>query len=220
MNGAKVKLADFISRLKAEIRQDKKKTTMLVILLIVTGIVGGRFVVTHGPADDASGAAQRLISDTGAGGGRKSERQIRQVDLASMDRTINRDLFRPDIKYFPPADRADKHPVANRPDQARQIAQAKQPEHRRPTDHAGSIRARAEALSLTCTMLGRSPAALINGKVLRAGEMINGFHLKSIASDHCIVAAEGVDVKLQMRKKAISDQRSAISKIAQKEETD
>ncbi|MCD4699578.1 MAG: hypothetical protein K8R91_03285 [Phycisphaerae bacterium] len=209
MNGAKGKPADFISRLKVEMRQDKKKTTVLVILLMVAGIVGGRLVVTRGPTDAASaigsaGAAKRLISDTGedtrAGLGRKSERQTRQVDFASTDRTINRDLFRPDTKYFPSADQTARHPVASRPDQARQLAEAKQPEHLRRMEHVKSIRTQAESLCLTSTMLGRSPTALINGQVLRAGEVINGFHLKSIAPDYCIVAAEGVDVKLKMRK--------------------
>ncbi len=209
----------FISRLKVELRQDKKKTTMLVILLIAAGIVGGKFVVSHSLPDNASAAgsdsaAERLLPDAGnqgavarpgrpigpQGGVGKSSNQTQQVDLASMDRAINRDLFWPNTKYFPSTDRADMHRATSQPDQAKQQAEAEQRERRKRLKHVESIRAQAEALCLTSTMLGRSPTALINEQVLRTGDAINGFRLKSIASDRCIVAREGVDVELQIRK--------------------
>ena len=212
MNGDTGNLFDFISRLKVELRQDKKKTTMLVILLLVAGIVGGRFVVSHSPPNDASAAGSGVAAksplpdpdvhrdgDTHAGWVGKSNSQTQQVDFASMDRTINRDLFWPDTKYFPSADRVDTHPAAGQPDQAKQRLQAKQQEQRKRLEHVKSIRTQAEVLCLTSTMLGRLPTALINGQVLRAGDLINGFRLKSITSDCCVVTREGVDVELQMR---------------------
>ncbi len=212
MNGTKGKLADFTRRLKTEIRQDKKKTTLLAILLITAGIAGGRFVVICGPPDKASAAGssdadKSLLSeddgDTQAGWAGSSEFPAQEVDFTSMDRTITRDLFRPDTKYFPSADRAGESRragTASQPDQAQQLAEAKQQEQQKRMEHIKSIHTQAEALCLMSTMLGRSPTALINGQVLRTGDLINGFHLKSIAPDYCIVTRDGVDVKLQMRK--------------------
>ena len=210
MNGAKGKLADFTRRLKTEIRQDKKNTTLLAILLITAGIVGGRFVVTCGlPDKAAAGSSYAVETDTDGddqtGLGRSSERPAQEVDSTSIDRTITRDLFRPDTKYFPSADRADESRragTANQPDQAQQLTEAQQQEQQKRflAEHIKSIHTQAEALCLMSTMLGRSPTALINGQVLQTGDLINGFHLKSIAPDYCIVTRDGVDVKLQMRK--------------------
>ncbi len=208
MNGAKGKLADFTRRLKTEIRQDKKKTTLLAILLITAGIVGGRFVVTCGlPDKAAAGSSGAVETDTDGddqtGLGRSSERPAQEVDFTSIDRTITRDLFRPDTKYFPSADHAGESRrtgTATPPDQAQQLAETKQQEQQKRMEHIKSIRTQAETLILMSTMLGRSSTALINGQVLRTGNLINGFHLKSIAADYCIVTMDGVDVKLQMRK--------------------
>ncbi len=213
MNGEKGKIPDLISRFKVELQRDKKRTTILVILLIVGGIVGGRFVVSHSPPDKASAAGagnavENPLPDAGnqstglnvpSGWVGTGDNRTRQVDFASMDRTINRDLFWPNTRYFPPADRVDTPPPATQPDQAQQLAAARQREHRKRTEHIKSIRGQAKALFLTSTMLGRSPTALINGQVLRTGEMINGFCLKSITSDCCVITKEGVDVELQMR---------------------
>ena len=215
MNGDKENLSDLISRFKVELRQDKKKTTMLVILLIVGGIVGGRFVVSHDPPDSASAAGSgsgtgfKPVLRAGNQGGTgfkpvpqvgKSRGQTQQVDLASVNRTINRDLFWPNTRYFPPANRVVPQFTATQPDQAQQQAAAKQREHLRRMEHIKSIRDQAEALCLTSIMLGRLPTALINGQVLRTGEMINGFRLKSISSDCCVITREDVDVELKMRK--------------------
>ena len=40
--------------------------------------------------------------------------------------------------------------------------------------------------------------ALINGQVLRKGDWINGFQIKSIASDCCVIVRDGVELELRM----------------------
>ena len=206
MNGANGQISGFIGRLKAEIRQDKKKTSILAILLIVAGVVGGRLVVTRGPAKTASATnspsvSKANVSDVGKNTGAAqafNTRALRpHVDPASMDDTINRDLFQPDIRYFPVSGKGGERRTSSRPEQPSKI-DAEEQERQNRTEHLNSIRAQAEELSLTSTMLGKTPTALINGQVLREGDSIRGFVLKAIASDYCVVVMDGVDVKLRL----------------------
>ncbi len=210
MNGANAKFYDWMSRFKTELRQDKKKTTILVVvLLVVAGIVIGRIVISHGPPSKVSGADiatsdadnQNSGGDTGTALTPKIARKYRRINTASMDRNITRDIFWPDTRCFPPSEQTDANNGASPPEQpghAQKLAEAEQREQLKRAEHIKSIRTRAKALCLTTTMLGRSPTALINGQVLQTGDLINGFRLKSISSDCCVVVMEGVEVKLQM----------------------
>ena len=129
----------------------------------------------------------------------------RETHLATMDRKITRDLFKPNLEYFPPAEGVGSHVVVATDQQKGLFQQAyqwvcqKQNARRRHMEHIGAIRARAQAFSLQSTVLGRSPTALINGQVLRKGDWISGFRLKAIASNYCIVSKNGVDVELHMK---------------------
>jgi hypothetical protein len=64
---------------------------------------------------------------------------------------------------------------------------------------AKAVRAQAAALELQSTMVGPSASALINGQVLQKSAWINGFRVKSIGSDSCVVTKDGVDVVLRMK---------------------
>ncbi len=220
MNGAKTKFYGLISRFKTEIQQDKKRTTMLVVLLVVAGIIIGRVVVGYGPPDKTGGAdstaspRDRGSNDDGQNTGENTKTALtpkstrnscrvanRRIDTASMDRNITRDLFWPDTRCFPPSEQTDTNNGASqpeKPDHAQKLAEAEQREQLKRAEHIKSIRAKANQLCLTTTMLGRSPTALINGQVLRTGDLINGFRLKSISSNCCVVVMEDVEVKLKM----------------------
>jgi hypothetical protein len=209
MNGANAKFSDWIGRFKTALRQDKKRTTMLVVLLMIAGIVIGRLVVSYDPPARASGAdktasnadSQSSGGDTGTAPTPKSARKHRRIDTASIDRNITRDLFWPDTRCFPPSEQDGANNEAAHQAKlniAQELAEAEQRKRLKQNEHIKSIHTKAKALCLTTTMLGQSPTALINGQVLRTGDLINGFRLKSISSDCCIVVMEGVEVKLQM----------------------
>lgn len=228
MTGRGNKVSDWKRRLKSQLQRDKKKTALLIVLLVTVGVVGGRLVVSQAlPTPAKAGAAagdggDRLLPDlcvTGPfapsypkalGAPRPDAAARREEYLASLDRTIARDLFRPNPELFPPsgddqgagganADKAqDDQPgwfqqVWDWVEQARQA-------RRDEIAQAEAVRAQAGALVLQSTMVGPSATALINGQVLRKSDWIDGFRVKSIASDTCVVSKDGVDVVLRMKK--------------------
>jgi len=202
-------------RLRAELGRDKKKTAVLGLLLAVAGIVAGRLAITHAVPDRASGAEALAVVAPPPGGdeddaqrdppGRRhaADHARRTAYLARLDRTVTRDLFRPNLEYFPrlpgtedPADAGPADPGWFG-DVHRRIVE----KQRAGSDELArirAVRAQARELSLQSTMLGSRPTALINGQVLRTGDGINGFRVKRIASDRCVVSKGGVDVELRM----------------------
>lgn len=222
MSGVKEKISGWANRFRAELRRDKKKASMLVILMIAFGVMGGRFIITGVPPRDVaagqSESEERLLPDAKpgskhiAGAGRtalrpgQSDRQTkRQEYIAGMDRKITRDLFKPNPKYLPPAGvmrtrAASTDRKSGLLGMAAQWIKARSGAQRERKEQIEAIRAQAKALSLQSVMLGRSPTAVINGQVLLTGDWINGFRIKAISSDGCVVSKDGVDVELGMKK--------------------
>lgn len=227
MTGRGNKVSDWKRRLRSQLQRDKKKTALLIVLLVTAGVVGGRLVVsqavpTPARAKAAGDSEARLLPDlcvTGPfassspealGGARPDAAARREEYLASLDRTIARDLFRPNPELFPPSgdDRGAGGANAGKAqddqpgwfqqvwDWVEQARQARRDEIAR----AEAVRAQAGALVLQSTMVGPSATALINGQVLQKSDWIDGFRVKSIASDTCVVSKDGVDVVLRMKK--------------------
>ena len=205
---------NWTSRLKAEIKRDKKKTVILAALLIVAGIAGGRMLVSsRGPrqaraADPAATAeTPSLLRTDQAKAGRLSGAE-RETYLSSMDRQIGRDLFQPRLEYFALQDGTNSETmlvsVEEEPTElfgqiGRWVAQKHQAQ-RELQGRVTVIGAQAQALSLESTMLGASPTAIINGQVLRKGEWVSGFRVERIQSDACVVSKDGVEVELHMKR--------------------
>lgn len=210
---------NWTSRLKAEIKRDKKKTVILAALLIVAGIAGGRMLVSsRGPrqarAAEAGAAGPAATAETPsllrtdqAKAGRLSDAE-REAYLSGMDRRIARDLFRPRLEYFALQGgtnfetilvSVEEEPTELFGQIGRWVAQKHQAQ-RELQGRVTVIGAQAQALSLESTMLGASPTAIINGQVLRKGEWVSGFRVERIQSDACVVSKDGVEVELHMKR--------------------
>jgi len=63
-----------------------------------------------------------------------------------------------------------------------------------------AVRAQAQALSLQSTIVGDVdvPTAIINGEVLRVGDLINGFRVVDIAARTCTVEKANLRITLEM----------------------
>ncbi len=228
MTGSVNKVFDWKRRLGSQLQRDKKKTVLLVVLLVTAGTIGGRLVASKAfPAPAKAKAAsedsrgERLLPDVSMmgpfapssskapGAPRPDAAARREEYLTSLDRTITRDLFRPSPELFPPSGddrgasrRSAEDTRGGQPSWFRQVrswveqaGQARRDEAAR----AEAVRAQAAALELQSTMVGPSSSALINGHVLRKSAWINGFRVKSIGSDSCVVTKDGVDVVLHMK---------------------
>ncbi len=60
------------------------------------------------------------------------------------------------------------------------------------------MRAQAKSLALQSTMVSANPVAMINGRMLRIGEWINGFELIEVTPRGCSVRKNGTTIMLEM----------------------
>ncbi len=199
-------------RLKAELARDKKKTGVLAVMLLVAGILGGRLAITHSVPDAAAApptpAAAELLSGGAAADWRARPRTIDRAIwaeyVAKMDRTIDRDLFTPNLECFPlqpgarPAGADAGEETVGWFGWVRQQVRRKQRDSSDELTRIRAVRAQAEKLSLQSTMLGKRPTAMINGQVLYRQDEVGGFLVKRIDSNSCVVSKDGVDVELRM----------------------
>ena len=228
MTGRVNSVSGWKRRLSDQLQRDKKKTALLVVLLVTAGTIGGRLVASKAfpspakaKAAPEDSRAERLLPDlsmTGAfspssprapGAPRADAAARREEYLARLDRAITRDLFKPSPELFPPSGddrvasrRSAEDARASQPSWSRQaeawIEKARRA-RRAKAARAEAVRAQAAALELQSTMVGPSASALINGQVLRKSDWINGFRVKSIGADSCVVTKDGVDVVLHMK---------------------
>jgi len=209
------KISVWASRLKRELKRDKKRTAVMVLLLVMGGSVGGRLVITRdvpervGAAESAgAGGANREKPSSGRGAGAALLEQPGQAQreqyLAQMDRTITRKLFTPVLELYRPA---EGEPAGAHDGQAgggwfgrahEWIKRKRQVQADRLSQIA-AVRTQARTLSLQSTMLAASPTALINDRVLRVGESISGFCVKSIGAACCVLSKDGVEVELRLK---------------------
>ena len=209
---------DWFGRLKAELVRDKKKTGILVALVLVAAIVVARVALSRsGPAAAVAEVPTPQAAPgypSGSPGGEavsplgKSPRPDRAKwaeYLRSMDRTISRNLFRPNLACFPPQPGAKVEPdpgLVGEPgwfERVRNGIAERQQEGSTERARIRAITAQARSLKLQSTMrVGNSPTALIDGQVLREGDYVSGFRVKRIASNRCVVTKDGVDVELRM----------------------
>jgi len=216
MGNAAGNLKGYAERLKKELLRDKKKTIVLALLALVCLFVIGRLVLGGGSTPSSAGAdvSTTVTQETPAGdeppGYRaapvdRSARMARWADyLANMDRSIQRDLFKPNLACFAPKPGAEPA-VEDGAEQTGWFGKVLERIMQKQADSSDEllrirqIRTEAGELTLQTTMLGDNPTALINGRVLRKGEEIRGFRVDEIAPNRCIVSKDGVRILLQMK---------------------
>ncbi len=185
--------ADWYTRLSMELRRDKKKTAILAALVLVGAVMGGRMLVGGSPS--RASAKQRAaptakISPTPLailGTGASSEGSACDKYIAAIKPGITRDLFRLTPELFPltePTRVVDKPKPTTRPVKPDKDALKKK---RTETVKAGVRSQARRQLNVQSTIVGDSPMAIINGKLLRIGDQIAGFTLVAVGSRTCEV---------------------------------
>jgi hypothetical protein len=189
-------------RLTTELRADKRKAALLGALLVVGGVVCGRMIIQKMVPSEAGAAPGAAAVSAGPG----DSRPLGRLDRASggdavrpdkfiqqLGRTVKRDLFTPNTDFFPPEKRSVIVPrvpvvVETRPVEDEQEAEKQ------------VIQAQARAMSLQSTMMSQPPSAVVNGRVLRVGDWINGFQVAQIAPRTCVIEKRGLRFTLEMKR--------------------
>jgi hypothetical protein len=187
---------DLKARLLAELKRDPKRAVVMGVLGLVLFVLGGRLVLKQIGPSAATAAAVKATPKTAKKplapgvGKAAAEAAARSAATAAQKVLLDRDLFRPNPAFFPPAKPAapavSTAKVVQDDPAARQAAAKKK------------VLAEAHSLGLQTTMVGSSPTAMINGQVLRVGDVIRGFQVVEISSRSCTLVKDEVRVTLEM----------------------
>jgi len=185
--------------LKGHFGRDKRKSVALGVLVAVFCVVCARALVccywperaVAGPPV-ASKLAPMALSQAGpAEPGSPKQAPAEPARKTPKRRQITRDLFAVNIELFPPKETLSKVSLAEGRNDG-QSAQAVLKTRQRV------IQAQARALALQTTVISSDPTAIINGRVLRIGDWINGFKMIEITPRSCTLEKNGIRVVLQM----------------------
>ncbi|MFP4054359.1 MAG: hypothetical protein ACLFV7_10925 [Phycisphaerae bacterium] len=185
-------------RLVAELKADKKKAALLGVLGLVALVLVVRLVFSGSPGTTSAAVAVRPDKEPMA----KIDGPIRPLTiknapastrrrneyLAKMDRAIQRDIFAPDPTFFPPEKGSQEEEPIRRKQTPEELRQQRRE----------AIRKQAEALHLQSTIVGTSPIAVINGKLLHKGDWMAGFQVTEVKPRSCVVKKDDVSVELKM----------------------
>jgi hypothetical protein len=189
------------AKLAKEFGRDPKKTTILAVLLIVGVVFGLRTINKQSPSSAEAGGLgdMAIFSGESASAGPvvpfrdfASSEEPKDLNLASMNLEVTRDLFSFDASHFERIVKDD--PVVDRPDETPDMQGPEVGE----SERIAAIHQLATELDLQSTMASDRPAAMINGKVLGVGDRINGFRIVQISTGQCVVEQDGVRISLQM----------------------
>lgn len=180
-----------------ELRKDKRKTTVLAALLVLVAVLGLKLTVS-GPQSSRAAEADDVatvpditaVRESLSSEGRSAEDSPRAEYIRSIDRDITRDIFQPKLGAFGAEGEASGTEGLVEADDGQDIEEARR---RR-------VQAEANALRLQSTAVSATSTAIINGRVLREGETINGFRLVEIKPHTCLIEKEGVRIRLRMRR--------------------
>ena len=192
----------WVDRIRVELTRDLKKTIILGTLALVLVALTLREVLRRSSPASASAAVAVAGTPSQAShpgqapraSARGRTRDTNEIALptsgpAEFPQTVvDRDLFTPEVAYFPPKAKPKPAPVVRRVDDgvARREAQER------------AIRTQARALSLQSTVSGDAPTAMINGEVLHVGDEIAGFRVVKITTRSCTVRKENLLILLEM----------------------
>jgi hypothetical protein len=182
--------------LKAEIRRQPKKAIILSVLVVVLIALSAWEVLRRGSPARATAAVVTPGAGPGDGTG-SSERDANDTAGARANGggspeklAVDRDLFTPDPTYFPARRKPRPATVIKPIDDSIAMKEAQE----------RAVRAQAQALALQSTIVGDVdvPTAIINGEVLRVGDLINGFRVVDIAARTCTVEKANLRITLEM----------------------
>ncbi|KKM07322.1 hypothetical protein LCGC14_1735100 [marine sediment metagenome] len=169
MSASNANPVDWKQRFVADVKRDKKKAAIMAALTVAAVVVVGRVLLKQSspkPARAVSAAPDSSGSTSGSpgagpvvaaltGGAVRDRRARRDEYLATMDRRIERDLFKPNLEYFPLATGSSRVTVEAGTtglgwfDEVRLYVVEQQRAQDRRLAHIQTVRAQAGALSLT-----------------------------------------------------------------------
>lgn len=185
-----------IKQIVFELKRDKKKAVVLAVLFCVAAVVIGKLFISDSqpaPADAAPAAApspaapvERVAATDEPTADESEKSASRDKYLKELDTNIKRDVFKPTPGLFPSQRAKQAAAVAGKIDDDNRI-----------------IFEQSKNLSLQSTVFGATPTAIVNNKVLKKGDMINGFLVVEINPSSVLMEKNGSKVLIWMKEQSL-----------------
>jgi hypothetical protein len=205
----------FADRLAAQARSDPKKATVLAVLVVVMGVMWARLVggSAAGPraatASDVAAARSGAAGPTGAPDVLRGAGPANARALASLQEWVrkpivplSRNLFVVNYDYFPqdgskPAPLRAPHGDGFWDQVAKSMTQRADQKREREV-LVENLRLQAAQLKVQSTVMGASPKALINGRLVGEGAVVASFRVSKIEARKIVVEREGIKLELRL----------------------
>ncbi|MGF1635154.1 MAG: hypothetical protein ACFCVE_14980 [Phycisphaerae bacterium] len=203
-----------LNHLPPALRRDPKKTGVLAGLVLVLVVL---WVVMFGRGEEGGGVAATIarvassVTSTEAEEVKLTPASPQLLAWLSRPTPVTpRDVFAVDWEAFPIEPGKEAAPVekvepgeifwsklekslARRADALREKAVAR-----------ASLKEAADDLRLTSTLMGRNPAAVIDGKLVRVGDVLASFRVLAIEPRRVVLEREGVRFEVEMAGESFS----------------
>jgi len=195
-NTGRPSIQEFVQDLK----RNKKKTALLAALAIVCLVVVGRLFIKPSLPESASAVVTAAANvsheatkaeSAPSGGSDDDQRRLKYIH--QIDPKITRDLFAMKDELFPRSEPVTPAPVVIHP-ATRPAAPDQASIERDIRNEANKLFAKG----LQSTVSGPNPTAIINERVLRNGDRIEGFEIVDITSRSCSLVKKGVRITLAL----------------------
>jgi hypothetical protein len=193
-----------IGKLIANAKSDPRKAGILTVLVIALGVLVFKRLSDHGPgpalalganAAEATGGSATTRTSAKEGVGAFEEWRSQPIT------TVNRNLFAVNLDMFPQdgiraaAVRAEGDGFWDQV--AKSMSNRADARTKRQT-YVVNMQAEAAKLRLQSTVMGAQPKALINGDLVREGDVVASFRVLKIEARRIIVEREGIKLEIQM----------------------
>lgn len=206
-------------KMPASVRRDPKKSALLLGLLVLMAVLGVRqFAQSGSPASARGGvrtvekAASPISANPREASNPTSETAQRVAQwIGTPIKALDRNLFESKLEFFQRVDANGQDRAAVMTDETfwEQLAKsiAAQADHRKQKQiRSENLQLAASSLKLQSTLMGSVPKALIDGRMVRAGDTVEtkgsnmamGFRVIQIEPRRVVIEREGVKIELKM----------------------
>jgi hypothetical protein len=213
--------ASIWERMPEPVRRDPKKSALLAGLMLMGAVIGFRqFGGGSTPAKARAGTpapaplvelAEKTANSREAGNSILELSQRVSQWLGSPIKALDRNLFETKLEYFQRLDSSvsDRTVVVADETFWEQLAKslASQADQKRQKQiRSENLQLAASSLKLQTTIMGSVPKALIDGRMVRAGDLVEtktsslsiSFHVSQIEARRIVIEHDGVKIELRM----------------------
>ncbi|HEY8667328.1 MAG TPA: hypothetical protein VIL86_11720 [Tepidisphaeraceae bacterium] len=197
------------------LQREGKKAGILAVLVIVMGVMWGKALLGKADPAAASGSALHepggiLPSDNSgsvkqdAAGGAGGTGAALQAWARSPIEPLTRNLFAVKLEFFP-QDPAQINQIVRPPpgtgfwDELGKSLAAQADQRKERQMQLEKLQLMAAQLKLQSIMMGAQPKALINGALVREGDVVSDFRILKIEARRIVVEQDGVKLEVGMR---------------------